>query len=402
MKKLTLLLILVFSITSVHSADAQIWKKIKKRAENKVDEKVNDILNKKKKDEKEEKNPNPKDPNNRTSEGDSIDEDPEIYRNFKFIPGEKVIFYDDLKFEEVGEFPSRWDLVKGNSEVATLNGEKVIILTAKYSNRIKPLFDSEDYLGDEFTVEYDVLIPKMEYGGIYSFTNNLFFTNNFNNPNRDVHIEIGYDPKKIDGWAGKSDFKVESVSIGTENEWHHISISYYKGKYKMYYDEKRIVNIPRFTMKPEVFVLGFYLRTRGEGQHPYISVKNIRIAHGGGEMYKRIVADGKYVTNGILFESGKASIKAQSMGIINKVVTVMNENPDWKFKIVGHTDSDGATETNLTLSEQRANAVKQSIVDQGIKEDRFSIEGKGENEPLNTNTTPEEKANNRRVEFIKQ
>jgi len=90
------------------------------------------------------------------------------------------------------------------------------------------------------------------------------------------------------------------------------------------------------------------------------------------------------------------------MGILNKVAVVMNENPDWKFKIIGHTDSDGTDESNLTLSQQRANAVKQTLVSLGIKADRLSTIGKGESEPVNANTSPEEKANNRRVEFIKQ
>jgi len=411
MKKLTLLLSTIFILGSLNTADAQIWKRIKDKAERKLEkkaeEKIDEAINKKKK--KKEAEERDESPENETevenkspeeSETSETDNTPQVWRNFKFIPGEKVIFYDDLKFEEVGEFPSRWDLVKGGSEIAQVNNEKVIILTSNTSNIINPLFDSENYLGDEFTIEYDILIPKLEKNGIWYIKNNIHFDNNANT-SKDVSMEAYTSSKKITGYAGKSDFRIESPSLGEQNAWHHISISYYKGKYKMYYDDKRIINIPKFPRKPEVFWLDVSCYAHKDAKIKYMAIKNIRIAHGGGQMYKRIMADGKYTTNGILFNSGKATIKPQSMGIINKLVTVMNENPDWKFQIIGHTDSDGTDESNLTLSQQRAEAVKQAIVNQGVAKDRLTILGKGESEPLNTNSSIEEKANNRRVEFIK-
>ena len=208
----------------------------------------------------------------------------------------------------------------------------------------------------------------------------------------------GYSPP-ASMTISSSSFKLENVSAGQVNQWHHIAISYYKGKFKMYYDDKRISNIPKFGTEPDIFAIDFHsYGHRNIKIHQ--AIKNIRIAHGGGQMYKRIMADGKYVTNGILFDSGKSIIKPQSMGIINKVATVMEENPDWKFQIIGHTDSDGLTEKNLILSKQRADAVKQALIKLRIDEKRITTSGKGEDEPLNTNKTPEEKANNRRVEFI--
>ena len=417
MKKLTLLLSLFFFFATSNSAEAQIWKKIQKKAERKIEkkaeEKIDEILEKKeekkdtptpKKDEDEDVVKEDKDigvPNEEKIKTANSKQTPEIWRNYKFIPGEKIIFYDDLKFEEVGEFPSRWDLITGGAEIAKFDDEKVIITTAKYNNRIIPLFENNNYLSDEFTIEFDVYVEESNASNYWTEIDLTLSAEIMKTTSSHIRIMLN-DGKTTGGHVMSSAFPVEKVSLGELNTWHHVALSFYKGKLKVYYDEKRIANLPKAKLVPGQFGLSFRGYASGKNGSLNTAVKNIRIAHGGGQMYKRIVTDGKYVTNGILFDSGKSSIKAQSFGIINKVVTVMNENPDWKFQIIGHTDSDGTNESNLTLSKQRAEAVKQAIVNLGITVDRLSTLGKGESEPISTNTSPEEKANNRRVEFIKQ
>jgi len=81
---------------------------------------------------------------------------------------------------------------------------------------------------------------------------------------------------------------------------------------------------------------------------------------------------------------------------------VLNENPDVKVKIIGHTDADGKDADNMELSKRRAEAVK-SILSSEFKIDssRMQTDGKGESQPVDKNDTPQGKANNRRVEFIK-
>ncbi len=372
---------------------AQFWKKLKKKAEKIVEKEIDKTID-----------PNGQSEENNEENSESSEkipaDAPNLWRNFKFVPGEKVIFYDNLQFEEVGEFPSRWDLVKGNAEVAKLNGEKVIILTATHANIIKPLFKKTGYLGDEFTIEYDVLVPNYFDEKIWHMENQIFFDSTIRS--KSINIRFDENSKKIFGWASNKNFKIEGVKIGNQNDWHHISISYYKGKFKMYYDNKRVSNIPKFDMYPEIFALNLWCYYNGKKQHPYLAIKNIRIAHGGGQMYKRIMADGKYVTNGIIFDKGTSTIKKSSLGIINKVVNILKENSDWKFNIIGHTDSDGDDTSNIKLSSDRAEAVKKAIIEQGINAARLTVTGKGESEPLNSNKTPEEKANNRRVAFIKK
>ncbi|WGD34381.1 OmpA family protein [Olleya sp. YS] len=414
MKYLTTILSICFLVFSFQSVEAQIWKKIQKKAERKIeqkaDEKIDDILEEKK-DEKipeeqeeeqqrKEDAPEPENKKESPNHNSSEQKTPEIWRNYKFIPGEKVIFYDDLRYEEVGEFPSRWDLVKGGAEIARFNGEKVIIGTAEYNNRITPLFNNPNYLGDEFTIEFDVYVESADASNFWTEIEIIFDSKKLKySSSNDVRLMLS-NGKNTTGHASNSSFALEKVSLGKMNAWHHIAMSYNKGKFKLYYDEKRISNLPKFYVVPDVVAIQFrgYSNNKQKLNAP---IKNIRIAHGGGQMYKRISSEGKYVTNGILFDSGKADMQPQSMGVINKIAEVMTENPDWSFQIIGHTDSDGTTESNLSLSQQRAEAVKQALINLGINETRLSTLGKGESEPLNTNSNPEEKANNRRVEFLK-
>ena len=79
----------------------------------------------------------------------------------------------------------------------------------------------------------------------------------------------------------------------------------------------------------------------------------------------------------------------------------MSEHSDLSFSVEGHTDSDGDDASNQKLSEERAAAVKNMLVELGIDASRLSTKGFGEGAPLDSNSTSEGRANNRRVEFIK-
>jgi len=104
----------------------------------------------------------------------------------------------------------------------------------------------------------------------------------------------------------------------------------------------------------------------------------------------------------INFDSGKSTIKKESMPIVEQIIEMMNQAKDIKLSIEGHTDSDGSNESNLKLSEARAKAVVDAIVKKGIEKSRLSSAGFGEEKPIAPNDTEEGKAKNRRVELIKK
>jgi outer membrane protein OmpA-like peptidoglycan-associated protein len=103
----------------------------------------------------------------------------------------------------------------------------------------------------------------------------------------------------------------------------------------------------------------------------------------------------------INFETGKSDIKPESQKIINQIIEMLRSSPTLKISIEGHTDNVGNSQSNQTLSENRAKAVMNAIVSKGIDKSRLSSKGWGQTKPINDNKTEDGKAKNRRVEIVK-
>jgi outer membrane protein OmpA-like peptidoglycan-associated protein len=88
------------------------------------------------------------------------------------------------------------------------------------------------------------------------------------------------------------------------------------------------------------------------------------------------------------------------MGTLNLIVDILKNNPEIGFEIQGHTDNVGAPARNLSLSQQRSEAVRQQLVGMGVEASRLTTTGMGDTKPIADNGTVEGRANNRRVEFI--
>ena len=101
----------------------------------------------------------------------------------------------------------------------------------------------------------------------------------------------------------------------------------------------------------------------------------------------------------ILFDTGKATIKSQSAAVLGDIIKILNEYPNSKFTVEGHTDSVGSETLNQRLSDARANSVKEYLIENGIDAFRLSALGYGESKPIDTNKTSKGRANNRRVEI---
>lgn len=326
------------------------------------------------------------------------------WAKYDFVPGTEIIFEDNQDGEQNGEFPSKWDLVSGSIENANFDGQNVIYFikcNANGGGNIVPMLknSTSDYLPEEFTVEFDA------YFGEQSSNYYIFFADTKNQPKLDNTMRA--DEKWVrfgkNGGEHKKDIerKFYPGFSGAKNDntskWRHIAISFNTRALKAYIDDARILNIPNLGYNPT----GISLAYHNPGGTTVGYVKNIRIAKGAVPLYDKFLTDGKFVTTGIKFDVNKATIKPESMGTINYVVKMMTDHPELKFSVEGHTDSDGEAAPNQKLSEARAKSVMDKMVELGISADRLTSEGHGESKPMAGNDTPEGKAQNRRVEFVK-
>ena len=102
---------------------------------------------------------------------------------------------------------------------------------------------------------------------------------------------------------------------------------------------------------------------------------------------------------GLHFDSDSATIQPDSKSLLDDIAASLKNFPDWRLRIVGHTDSTGDPQHNLRLSLDRATAIQAALVDRGIDLQRLATAGLGENLPATSNATPEGRALNRRVEL---
>jgi outer membrane protein OmpA-like peptidoglycan-associated protein len=111
------------------------------------------------------------------------------------------------------------------------------------------------------------------------------------------------------------------------------------------------------------------------------------------EVKKRLA----FAATAIQFETGKATIKKTSYKLLNEIVKILNDYPDYMMTIDGHTDNVGKPEKNMQLSKDRAQSVKNYFVSKGISEDRLVTNGYGDTKPVASNKTAKGRAQNRRV-----
>ncbi|MDP4262173.1 MAG: OmpA family protein [Bacteroidota bacterium] len=400
MKKLCLLL-LTLSFLAVNGHSQLLKKlgdKIKDKTNQRVDQKTDQTIDKgldktedatKKKDGNSTSSANTNtNSSNETPDSPAAPPTLKVYANYDFVPGDTVLFEDNFMDDQDGEFPSHWGLEAGQGILNKMNSIPAFFLTEGNYVRVSPRMKVEkNYIPANFTVEFDfyansgyspLILFQMEEGG-------------------DRNIQFGEDVST--GYFTK-DFSSPYPGDREHfrDKWHHAALVKKGSQIKCYVDQYRVLVMPDCgVFKPVSLQVGGI----GDATNPII-FKNFRLASGGGmNMIGKKFTESKIVTHGINFDVDKATIKPESMGTLNMIVQVMKDNADIKFEVDGHTDNIGAAAHNLTLSQQRADAVKDQLVKMGIDASRLTTKGFGDTKPVSDNTTLEGKANNRRVEFVK-
>jgi outer membrane protein OmpA-like peptidoglycan-associated protein len=319
------------------------------------------------------------------------------WANYDFVPGSRTIYFSDFTDEQVGNFPKRLTFKTGQMEVVELDGGQRALKASSASELLIPL---PEVLPSKFTVEMDVI--NRDSRGVAANTFELTGGNAWNDTKFTV-VGWGHNGFSLTG-GGMQPMDVNA------NEAHR---DRYVGRpasfrmlgdgpaLKLYADEKRIANIPSAGFQ-RGRTLALYLQGRDDEKNA-VYVTRIRVAESNKDIYDELTASGRWTTQGILFETGKADLKPESTPTLKAIAAALKGHPDLKVEIQGHTDNVGSAASNLTLSQARAEAVKAALVaDYAITEEQLSAKGYGDTKPAGKNTTPEGRANNRRVEIVKR
>lgn len=331
------------------------------------------------------------------------------YSKFDFIPGEKVIFFEDFSNTEIGDFPSMWN-TNGSGEVVTTN-----LFPGKWLKFVgdKSIWtDDLLQLPENYTIEFDIIPIKGEdksmrgygfrlmqtlnaksfdYGSVPGKAGFAFVVEYFGRPNYRTYMN-----DKEGQNLGLSGSNEDLDNKQKENQLYHISIWAQKSRIRLYQNETKLFDLPK------AFALSSVKMDRIRFENGAAMVSNIKIAVGAPDMRSKLITEGKLVSYGIYFDVNKDQVKPESYGTLKTIATVLNENSDVRIKIIGHTDSDGADTDNLDLSKRRSASVKDELVKTfGINASRIESDGMGEGSPVAPNDKPVNKALNRRVEFVK-
>lgn len=345
------------------------------------------------------------------NENSNISDDLEVYSKFDFVPGDKLLFFDDFSQDFIGDFPSKWN-TNASGEVVKI-GDKGNWFELKTGYGVFYIPDVKD-LPEDFTIEFDLLTKGISKQTSSTARFHVILSDNdkFNDGvDHFAKVTIPLGQYAAFAFRARNYFNRSGGSINTDIKADirkavlnqpHVAISVTKKRFRLWVNETKYIDIPRFIEQENVLkYLKFHLNNLKDGkEHLYIS--NLKVAKGGVDLRRELISKGKISTNGILFDSGSANIKPQSYGIIRQISQVLMQDESIKLNIIGHTDADGSDTANLKLSKDRANAVKEALIKiYKISGDRLQTDGKGETQPVDDNSTADGKAKNRRVEFVK-
>jgi outer membrane protein OmpA-like peptidoglycan-associated protein len=452
MKAFQIIIIAILGIVNLSSAqidlEQRVKDKVKQRAEQRTDEAIDKALDKteegaKKAAKGEKKNKKEKDNesntenndsnNNSESEGNSEEgsnktstsapakKSLQTYGKYDFVPGEKIIAQEGFEQVAISDYPVDWNTNSG-AEIVNVDGENGKWLMMNNPGVFMPEFITD--LPENFTLEFDLICneefsyyssplevwlasmtkPEAEFTayGDYGRTPNAFVFSLHPTLQTDVEGVIRYKNFDTEGNEIISNDISTNQFIASKKNKVHVSVWRQKNRIRVYLNEEKVLDLPRaFASSINYNRITFARKDGTEGDRYLLG--NIRFAVGAPDTRSKLITEGKLTTRGILFDSGSDKIKPESYGTLKDIAQVLNENMDVRVMIIGHTDSDGDDAKNLELSKKRAAAVKEALSkDFNVDASRMETDGKGESQPSDKNDTPAGKANNRRVEFVKQ
>lgn len=388
---LVILLAITVGLWMAAPANAQLGslkKKAQKKAEEKIDKKADEVLEGKEAEPAEAPTETPAAEGTSTGgSAESAKPGTSPWLNYDFVPGSRVIFFDDFAKDVVGNFPQRLEFIEGNMEVAEWNKTRWL----RSSTRSAFFVQLPDTLPPKFTIEFD------QYTGSPGWNRVSIIGGEDGADQDEVFMDI------TNRQAGLRNYQGSSIAMAAVPEPAYADVMRCRimadGPYvKVYVNENRVANVPKVE-----FIRSKSLRfdVDANAERPLL-IGSIRIAASDKTMYDAIAATGRYTTQGILFDSGSDRIRPESTPTLKEIGKMLADHPDLRIMIEGHTDNVGDDTSNMSLSERRAAAVKDHLAaSYGIDASRLESKGFGESKPVASNDTAEGRQNNRRVELVK-
>lgn len=326
------------------------------------------------------------------------------YSQYDFVPGDKVLLYEDFSQDAVGDFPALWTTNK-SGEINTLSVGQGNWFNLNATEGNWWLLKEIEF-PKNFIVEFDI-VPK-KGGPRYAAGVAIYGENGFKEMSDPFSCKTGliinvaktgWETQGLKSGSPKiaGDSQLKPVVEETVN---HVIIWVQNRRVRIYHQGSKVLDMPTNVYEGSQFTRLAFMLYRGASCSSWIS--NIKITTASPDTRNKLLEDGKLISYGIYFDVNKDVVKPESYGALNDIAKILNEVPDVKVKIVGHTDSDGQDAANLDLSKRRAAAVKAELAKTfGVNADRLETDGMGEIQPIAPNDTPSNKALNRRVEFLK-
>jgi len=351
----------------------------------------------------------PTDENKTNPDSKSATQDQQSLQSFSkydFIPGEKVILFDDFSQDAVGDFPALWS-ANAAGEINTLSITPGNWFNLNSTDGNYFLLKNVDF-PKNFIIEFDI-VPKKPGGriaaGLILYTEDKYkeMDNNPHPGNSGIIISVekgnwntlGYKTGESSQITGSS-----TVNPVEPEKVNHVIMWVQNRRLRIYHKSAKVLDMPTNLFDGTKLDHLCFRLSRGASCGSYIS--NFRITDASPDIRSKLLTDGKLVTYGIYFDVNKDVVKPESYGTLKGIADVLKENASVKVNIVGHTDSDGADAANMDLSKRRGVSVKDALVkDFAIDASRLESDGMGETQPIAPNDTPVNKALNRRVELIK-
>ena len=319
--------------------------------------------------------------------------------NYDFVPGERVLFAEDFGSEYVGNLPRRLTFQGGTAEVVEWRGDKMLRTDGAAQFAI-PLPGG---VPERFTVEFDLY--RSNVGS--NCNNGLFLT--FVEPDPDDYIQyagVGTALAFSDCSAGVVHFgdgpgSAADVSGGAAPYAEAVTpvrIAVDGSYVKAYLGERRVANIPNADIQRGD---ALYVRA-AEYDGSYVYVDNLRIGAGGREiLYDQLMADGRATLGGVRFDTGSARLRSESTAVLQELKQALDQNAQLRLRIEGHTDNTGSEASNQRLSQQRAEAVRAWLTQNGVAPSRLEAAGYGPTQPVADNGTEAGRQQNRRVDVVR-